>query len=67
VIKRSNVFEFEGQDKFKQHFDTKVRDEIASKWPEVNQFIDHYYGLCLMFLFKIDPEQDSLEQEKLDV
>ena len=33
VIKRANVFEFDGQQNFEAHFGHHIRGELLSKWP----------------------------------
>ena len=59
-IKRGNVYQFDGREKFEQHFD----ETLIKKYPEHISVLEHYRKLARLFIFEEDPEQGELEAEE---
>lgn len=66
-IERMNVYDFDGKDKFIAHYEEEVTEKLLSQYPEVrglSERLEYYKGLAMLSIFGVDPENESLEQEK---
>ena len=63
-IARSNVYKFDGQEKFEITL-THLKETIIESDPAcLLEVIDYYLVLARFYIFEVDPEHEDLEAEK---
>ena len=64
MIARSNVYKFDGAEKFEETL-SHLRSIIKEvEGPDIHEKIEHFLMLSRFFIFNIDPEAEDLEAEK---